>query len=163
MKSLGSKIKGLAELKTIILKLKKGGKRIVFTNGCFDLLHFGHVLYLQEAKLQGDILIVGINSDVSVKRIKGKNRPIVPQFDRLRTIAGLQSVDYVLLFNDNTPLRLIKALKPAVLVKGADWKKKDIVGSDVVNHYGGKVATIKLARSRSTTRLIEKIVALHSY
>ncbi len=157
---LKEKIKNLAALKKIILKLKKKRRKIVFTNGCFDLLHYGHVKYLEDAKRKGDILVVAINSDVSVRKIKGKERPIIGQNDRLSLIAALESVDYVILFNEETPLKVIKELKPDILVKGADWDSKQIVGSEVVLSYGGKVSTIKLIKDRSTTNLIKKIVKI---
>lgn len=155
------KIKNLKELKEIILKLKKQEKRIVFTNGCFDILHFGHVKYLQEAKQKGDILVVGINSDASVRKIKGRKRPLVGQHDRLNIIAALESVDYVILFHDDTPLNLIFSIKPDVLVKGSDWKKSDIVGSDLVLAKKGQVFNIKLVKGRSTTNLIRKIASCY--
>ncbi len=154
------KIKNLKELKNIINRLKYRGKKIVFTNGCFDILHYGHIKYLEDAKKKGDILVVGVNSDSSIKRIKGAARPIVNQRDRLRIIAALESVDYVVLFKENTPLKIIKLLRPDVLVKGADWKKKDIVGSNFVLSYGGKICTINLIRGRSTTNLIKKIAKI---
>jgi len=154
---LNSKLKNLPSLKIISSQLKKKGKRIVFTNGCFDLLHFGHVNYLHQAKKRGDILVVGVNSDRSVKRIKGKNRPIIDEKNRLSVIAALESVDYVVLFNEDTPLNLIKALRPDILVKGADWDKKDIVGGDFVSSYGGRVMNIKLSKGYSTTEIIRKI------
>lgn len=153
----GRKIKKIGELKKIVLRLKAKGKKIVFTNGCFDLLHYGHVKYLEEAKSKGDILVVGINSDASVKRIKEKNRPIVNEGDRLRVIAALESVDYVVLFKEDTPLEVIKLLQPDILIKGADWKKKNIVGGGFVLGSGGKVAAIKLVKGCSTTGLIKKI------
>lgn len=157
---LKEKIKNLNSLKKIILKLKKRGRKIVFTNGCFDLLHYGHVKYLEDAKSKGDILVVAINSDASVRKIKGKKRPIMAQEDRLSLIAALESVDYAVLFNEETPLKVIKELRPDVLVKGADWGRKQIVGSDTVLSYGGKVSTIKLAKGRSTTNLIKKIAKI---
>ncbi len=129
----------------------------MFTNGCFDLLHYGHIRYLEAARKKGDILVVALNSDASIKRIKGKNRPIISQGDRLGTIAALEKVDYVTSFGEDTPLKLIKMLKPDFLVKGADWKKRDIVGADYVRGYGGRVDTIKLSRGRSTTEIIKKI------
>ena len=153
----GTKVKKLASLKRIAAALNKKGRKIVFTNGCFDILHYGHVMYLEKAKRSGDCLIVGINSDLSVKKIKGPNRPIVNEFDRARVLAGLQSVDFVVIFNEETPLKLIQALKPDVLIKGYDWKNKGIVGSDFVKSYGGKVLTVKLAKGRSTTNLIKQI------
>lgn len=157
---MNRKIRTLAELHGLIRKLKSQGKRIVFTNGCFDLLHYGHVKYLEDAKRKGDILIVAINSDASVKRIKGASRPVITQMYRSRVIAGLESVDYVTIFNEDTPLRVINLLKPHVLVKGADWDAKDIVGRDIVLGYGGKVKTIKLIKGLSTTNLIKKIARL---
>ena len=153
----GSKVKKLSSLKRIAVALKKKGRKIVFTNGCFDILHYGHVMYLEKARRTGDCLIVGINSDLSVKRIKGPHRPVVNEFDRARVLAGLESVDFVAIFNEETPLKLIKALKPDLLIKGSDWKNKGIVGSDFVRSYGGKVLTVKLAKGRSTTNLIKKI------
>lgn len=152
------KIKNLSELKKIVLKLMAQGKKIVFTNGCFDLLHYGHIKYLEEAKRKGDILIVAINSDASVRRIKGEKRPIINQRERQSLIAALESVDFVVLFNAQTPLEVIKELKPDILVKGADWDKKQIVGSDIVLSYGGRVSTAKLIKGHSTTKLIKKIV-----
>lgn len=137
--------------------MKRKGKTIVFTNGCFDLLHYGHVKYLEQAKKKGDVLVVAINSDASVKRIKGRARPLVGQADRLRTVAGLESVDYVTLFAEDTPLKVIALVKPHILVKGADWDKADIVGKDIVLSYGGKVTTVALSSGRSTTNLIKKI------
>lgn len=153
----GIKIKSAQVLQKTISRLKSRGKKIVFTNGCFDLLHYGHVKYLADAKKKGDILVVGINSDSSVKRIKGDKRPIINEAARLKTVASLQDVDYAVLFKENTPLKLIKLLKPDVLVKGADWSKNNIVGKDFVESYGGKVSTVKLVKGYSTTLLIKKI------
>ncbi len=157
-----AKIKTPQELQKIISRLKYKGKRIVFTNGCFDLLHYGHVKYLADAKKKGDILIVALNSDASVKRIKGDKRPIINEQDRLRTIAALESVDYAVLFKEDTPLKLIKLLKPDMLVKGADWNKDNIVGAQFLSSYGGKVSTIKLIRGRSSTLLLKKIKKIAS-
>jgi len=154
----GTKIVSLPCLKNIIRRLKQNGKRIVFTNGCFDILHYGHVKYLQDARNLGDYLVVAVNSDSSIKKIKAKNRPVIGQTDRLRTVAALASVDFVVKFNADNPLALIKALKPDILIKGADWSKKKIIGADFVNSYGGKVATINLVKGRSTSALIKKIV-----
>ncbi len=156
----GRKIKNLPQLKKIVSGLKAKGKKIVFTNGCFDLLHYGHVKYLQDAKRSADVLVVAINSDASVRRIKGSLRPIVSQFDRLRTIAELESVDYVALFGEDTPLKTIKTLKPDIIIKGSDWKKNKIAGAEFVSSYGGKVKTIKLVSGRSTTQLINKIAKM---
>lgn len=158
---LKSKVKNLNALSRIISRLKAKGNRIVFTNGCFDILHYGHVKYLQDAKNKGDILIVGINRDCSIKKIKGPKRPIVDEKDRANIIAALESVDYVVLFSEDTPLKLINKLKPDVLVKGADWDISNIVGREIVQSYGGRVCTIKLAKGRSTTRMIKRITGLY--
>lgn len=151
------KIKTAYQLRKIIASLKRCGKRIVFTNGCFDVLHYGHVKYLQQAKNKGDVLIVGVNSDSSVKKIKGNMRPIVPQRQRMRVVAALESVDFVAVFKQPTPIKLIKSLKPDILIKGGDWKTKAIVGSEFVKSYGGKTITIPFVRGLSTSNLIEKI------
>lgn len=132
-------------------------KKTVFTNGCFDILHYGHVRYLADAKSTGDILIVGLNSDASTRRLKGKNRPINTQKDRAEVLSALESVDYVVIFKEDTPYRLIKTLKPDILVKGGDWLKKDIIGADIVVSGGGKVLTIPYVKNRSTTNIIDKI------
>jgi len=152
-----SKIKSRKALKNIISRLQYQGKKIVFTNGCFDILHYGHAKYLEDAKGKGDILIVAVNSDASVRKLKGDSRPIVSQIDRAKVIAALESVDFVTIFDEDTPFEVIKLLKPNVLVKGADWNKGDIVGADIVLKQGGKVYAIKLAPGRSTTKIIEKI------
>jgi rfaE bifunctional protein nucleotidyltransferase chain/domain len=152
------KLKSRTGLVKILSALRKRGKKIVFTNGCFDILHYGHIKYLQDTKKKGDYLVVAVNSDSSVKKIKGKNRPIVTEKDRLRQVAGLESVDFVILFKEENPLNLIKTLKPDILVKGADWKKKNIIGKDEVQSYGGKVFTVKLVNGRSTTALIKRIL-----
>lgn len=154
----GTKIKNLKILLDTITKLKKQGKKIVFTNGCFDILHYGHVMYLEKAKAKGDILVVGLNSDSSVRRIKGKKRPIVSQKDRSRLIASLESVDYVVIFNQDSPLETIKKIKPDILIKGSDWNKNNIVGAEFVKGCGGKVLTVELAQGYSTTNLIKKII-----
>lgn len=154
----GPKIKKIKELKKIVRGIKAKGKKIVFTNGCFDILHYGHVMYLERAKAKGDILIVAVNSDASVKRLKGKGRPIINEMDRARIIAALESVDYVTLFKEDTPFKTIKNLKPDILVKGSDWDKNNIVGANFVKGYGGKVSTVKLAKGRSSTNLIKKII-----
>jgi len=154
---LKRKIRSLASLKKILANLQKKGKRIVFTNGCFDLLHFGHVNYLQKAKKKGNILVVAVNSDASIRRIKGRNRPIIDEKNRLSVVAALESVDFVVLFKEDTPLKVIRSLKPDILVKGADWDKKDIVGREFVSSYGGRVLTIRLSKGYSTTEIINKI------
>jgi len=157
-----SKIKTLPALTKIIARLKIAKQKIVFTNGCFDIIHRGHVNYLQTAKKKGDILVVAINSDASIKRIKGSSRPINPQLDRSEIIAALESVDYITIFNQSTPLEVIKKIKPDVLVKGADWKASDIVGADILKQYGGKIAREKFLDGYSTTKLIEKIAKAKS-
>lgn len=157
---LKDKIKGLNTLKKIAKGLKDKGKRIAFTNGCFDLLHYGHAIYLEQAKKLGDILIVAVNSDSSVKKIKGCSRPVVNQKHRLGLLASQESVDYVVLFSEMTPLKVIKAVKPDILIKGADWSKDKIVGAGFVRGYGGKVATIKLLKGLSTSNLIKRIAEL---
>lgn len=154
----GTKITSLSSLKRKVGRLKQDGKRVVFTNGCFDILHYGHTKYLQDAKAKGDYLVVAINSDSSIKKIKTKDRPVVGQADRLRVVAALGCVDFVVLFNEDNPLRVIKALKPDILIKGSDWSKKRIVGADFVESYGGRVETINLVKGRSTSAIIEKII-----
>jgi len=153
----GTKIIPLSSLKRKVNGLKRDGKRIVFTNGCFDILHYGHTKYLQDARNYGDYLVVAVNSDSSVRKIKAKNRPVVGEADRLKVVAALGCVDFVVLFKEADPLKLIKALKPDVLVKGSDWSKDKIVGADFVESYGGKVQTIRLVKGRSTSAIIEKI------
>lgn len=157
---LKTKIKNLKELKKIVFTFKNKGKKIIFTNGCFDLFHYGHIKYLEDAKGKGDILVVAINSDSSVRRIKGNKRPIINEQERLRTVAALESVNYAVLFSEDTPIKVIKSLKPDILVKGADWDEKDIVGRDFVLSYGGRVSTIKLVKGLSTTNLIKKIAKI---
>ncbi len=144
-----------------ILESKRKDKRIVFTNGCFDLLHAGHCHYLQKAKELGDILIVGLNSDSSIRRIKGAPRPIVPQDQRAFILSSLKAVDYVVIFEEDTPIRLIKAIKPHILVKGGDWKPENIPGRDFVESYGGKVITVPFEHDTSTSKIIERIKKLY--
>ena len=139
---------------------KRGGRRVVFTNGCFDLVHAGHVALLERAKGFGDLLIVAINSDQSVRALKGALRPILPQQDRAVLIAAFECVDYVTIFHEATPERLIRTVRPHVLVKGSDWGRGHIVGCDLVEGTGGRVVRIPLIRGRSTTTLIEHIQAL---
>lgn len=141
----------------IIEKIRKEGKKIVFTNGCFDIIHAGHVDYLEKAKSLGDFLIVGLNSDDSVRRLKGNSRPINPQEQRKRVLEGLKAVDMVIIFDEDTPKRLIKEIKPDILVKGGDWKVENIVGADFVMSYGGKVYSIDFVFDTSTTKIIQKV------
>jgi rfaE bifunctional protein nucleotidyltransferase chain/domain len=137
--------------------LRQENKKIVFTNGCFDILHLGHVDYLSKAKDLGDCLIVGINSDSSIRRLKGKTRPIQDEESRKKIMASLSFVDFVVMFNEDTPYNLIKKVQPDVLVKGADYKKEDIVGYDIVKQKGGKVETINYLEGFSTSNIIKKI------
>ena len=141
--------------------LKRSDKKVVFTNGTFDILHRGHVSYLQAARNLGDVLVVGLNTDDSIRRIKGPKRPINANRDRADVLAALQCVDYVVFFGDDTPARLIGKLLPDVLVKGADWKKGQIVGGDVVEAHGGKVRRIRLTPGRSTTNVIQRVLDVY--
>jgi len=135
----------------------RNNKKIVFTNGCFDLLHIGHVKYLKEAKSKGDFLVVGINSDASVKRLKGPTRPIQNENDRSEILAALESVDATVVFAEDTPENLIKMVRPDVLVKGGDWKINQIVGGEFVHGYGGKVLSLMFIDGKSTTSIVSKI------
>jgi len=155
-----SKIKTLKELKQIVDKLKKQGKKIVFTNGCFDLLHVGHIRYLQKAKKLGDILIVAINSDDSVKKIKGKSRPIIPAEERSEVIAALECVDYVVIFHETLPNRVIETLKPDIHVKGGDYSVNELPEAKIVKSYGGKVIILGKVEGHSTSEIIRRIKAL---
>jgi D-beta-D-heptose 7-phosphate kinase/D-beta-D-heptose 1-phosphate adenosyltransferase len=152
------KIKNREELRGDLEKLEGDGKRVVFTNGCFDLLHVGHLRYLEEAKSLGDILVVGVNSDRSVRELKGPRRPILPLAERMEILSGLECVDYVTSFEEATPLELITLLKPRVLVKGGDWSKETIVGREVVEGLGGKVVVLPFFEGNSTSNLIEAIL-----
>lgn len=138
-------------------KDKKSGRRVVFTNGCFDILHVGHVRYLTQARSLGDVLVVGLNTDASVQRLKGPTRPVNDQKSRAAVLAHLRSVDYITFFDEPTPLELIEKIIPDVLVKGGDWKKKDIVGSAFVESRGGSVRSLKFVEGFSTTKTIEKL------
>jgi D-beta-D-heptose 7-phosphate kinase/D-beta-D-heptose 1-phosphate adenosyltransferase len=138
---------------------RAAGKKVVFTNGCFDILHRGHVECLRQAKALGDLLIVGLNSDDSVARLKGAGRPVMGQEDRAAVLCALADVDYVCIFNEDTPLELIKALRPDVLVKGGDYKPSEVVGAKEVESWGGRVALIDLVPGSSTTGLLDRINA----
>lgn len=153
------KVVSLTELLEVRRRLKKEGKRVVFTNGCFDLLHRGHVDYLTKARSLGDVLVVGLNTDASVRKIKGQDRPVVEQDDRAHVLAALRAVDYVCLFEEETPIELIRALVPDILAKGADWAVADVVGKDIVESAGGSVQTIEFLPNRSTSGLIRRIRA----
>ncbi len=144
-------------LPKLLAKIRRQKKRIVFTNGVFDIIHRGHVEYLSLAKSYGDILIVGLNSDASVKRLKGPKRPLQKQNDRAIILSAIKPVDYVVLFGEDTPLKLIKEIKPDILAKGADYKTAEIVGADFVKENGGRVKRIRLTRGKSSTKIIKLI------
>ena len=148
---------GRTDVLKIRERMKREGKKIVFTNGVFDIVHRGHVEYLTKAKALGEVLLVGMNTDDSVRRLKGPQRPIVSQDDRAFVLAALRVVDYVCLFDEDTPYNLVKAVVPDVLVKGSDWAIDSIVGKDIVEAAGGKVQTIDYVPNRSTTNIIQKI------
>lgn len=148
------KIKDPKSLARILAGLRRKGKKIVFTNGCFDLLHVGHVRYLGQARRQGDLLVVGLNSDRSVRELKGPTRPLTPEAERAELLAALECVDYVTVFDQDTPLELIKLLAPDVLVKGGDWTADKIVGAGEVKSRGGKVVVAKKVEGRSTRGII---------
>ena len=151
------KLKDLGELAAIAAAARAKGQTVVFTNGCFDLLHRGHVHTLRQAKAAGDLLIVALNSDRSVKSIKSPQRPILPETDRLELIAAMEMVDYVILFDDPDPRRLIEAIQPQILAKGGDWSSARIIGADIVEAAGGRVALIPYLKGFSTTEIIERI------
>lgn len=154
-KSTGDEhIKSFEEISKIVQDLKKRGKKIVFTNGCFDILHLGHVKYLEVSKSFGDVLIVGLNSDDSVRRLKGENRPVNPEYDRAYLLAALEAVDYVVIFGEDTPYELIRIVRPDILVKGGDYAGKEVVGSDIA----GEVRLVEFVEGKSTTKVIKKIM-----
>ena len=153
------KIRTLDQLQPEINAYRKQGKKIAFTNGCFDILHAGHVAYLRQAKAQGDILVLGVNSDRSITKIKGPSRPVNKQNDRLMVLSELESIDYVIVFDDDTPMKLLRGIKPDVLVKGGDYTKDKVVGHEYVESYGGVVTVVSLVQGRSTTNIIQKIEA----
>jgi rfaE bifunctional protein nucleotidyltransferase chain/domain len=155
------KVKSIEELKELIKKRREKGQIMVFTNGCFDILHAGHIHYLSSARSLGDFLVVGLNSDKSVKKIKGFLRPINSEKERAYALSALECVDYIVFFDEETPERLIKELKPDILVKGADWEEEKIVGATFVKSYGGKVERIPFKFDISTTKIIEKILKIY--
>ena len=155
---LNNKICSTCEIIKVVEKLKKENKKIVFTNGCFDLLHIGHVTLFQKAKTLGDVLIVAINSDASLAQLKGPKRPLVPQTDRTQILAALSCIDYVVVFNEQTPYELLSVLKPDILVKGGDYKIEDIVGKEFVK----EVYRYPLVEGKSTTKLIKLIIERYS-
>jgi len=152
------KIKNLHSLLNIVEKLRKEKKKVVFTNGCFDIIHPGHIKVLKEAKNNGDILIVGINSDKSIKKIKGQKRPILNQKARADIVSSFEPVDYVILFNELTPFKLIKEIKPEIIIKGGDWQINNIIGRTIAK----KVIRIKPIKGYSTTSIIKKIIKLYN-
>ena len=165
--SRGQEYKGLPEdpaarvisrrdVRALCARLRREGKRIVFTNGCFDILHAGHAQYLNKAASLGDLLFVGLNSDASVRRLKGEGRPLQKAADRAYLLASLACVSYAAIFSEDTPLNLIRDVMPHILVKGGDWKGKDIVGADLVREAGGKVTTIRFLPGRSTTSILAR-------
>lgn len=161
MYSSERKIKNLSEIKEISETLKREGKIIVFTNGCFEILHPGHIQLLETAKSFGDVLIVGINSDESVKKIKGEKKLIFDEKSRLKIISSLECVDYTVLFDENTPENLIKTIKPHIHIKGGDYKEEDLPEAKIIKSYGGKIIIVPLVEGFSTTNIINKILTLY--
>jgi D-beta-D-heptose 7-phosphate kinase/D-beta-D-heptose 1-phosphate adenosyltransferase len=159
---LQEKIKSLEELREVVAGLKQQGKTVVFTNGCFDIIHVGHVRLLQEAKKFGDVLIVALNSDASVKTLKGADRPFVSEEQRAEVVAALEPVDFVVIFNEFDPLRIITELQPQVLVKGGDWTIDTIIGRDVVEQAGGKVIPLPFFNGVSSSAIIQRILNSHT-
>jgi rfaE bifunctional protein nucleotidyltransferase chain/domain len=154
-----NKIKTIQELRPILAILRAAGKKVVFTNGCFDIIHTGHTRYLAKARSLGDLLVVAVNSDSSVRGLKGDKRPINSESDRMEALAALQAVDFVTLFSEPDPYRIISELEPDVLVKGGDWAIEKIIGRDVVEARGGRVVNVPFVEGASTTGIIEKIVS----
>lgn len=157
LNKLKAKIFNIKDLSQIIKKWRLNGDKIIFTNGCFDLIHLGHLEILARSADLGDKLIVGINSDVSIKKIKGNSRPIIEEGSRAKQLAAIEFIDAVILFNEDTPYNLINILKPDVLTKGGDYKKNDIVGNQLINKEQGEVVIIPLTQGYSTTSILEKI------
>lgn len=149
-------VRDFETIEASLAPLRSQGKKIVFTNGVFDLLHVGHVRYLQEARSLGDALVVGVNADASVKRLKGPTRPVQNENDRAEILAALGAVDFTVIFTEDTPARLIEKVRPDILVKGGDWKIDQIVGASFVQSYGGKVMSLQFVDGKSTTKIIEK-------
>ncbi|MFH0953270.1 MAG: D-glycero-beta-D-manno-heptose 1-phosphate adenylyltransferase [Verrucomicrobiota bacterium] len=159
MRTAETKIVSRKAARGIVQRLRKRGRKVVFTNGAFDLLHAGHVSYLQFARRQGDVLVVGLNSDASVRRYKGERRPINPEKDRARVLAALECVDYVVIFGEDEPAELIAELLPDVLVKGLDWAHY-VSGRETVEKHGGRVVLARMLRGRSTTQMIERMLKI---
>lgn len=154
-----SKVKSLAAVVRAVRTARAAGRRVVFTNGCFDLLHRGHIRYLEQARALGDLLVVAMNSDASVRRLKGPGRPVVPADERAEVLAALAAVDLVLIFDEPDPARVIRSVKPDVLVKGGDWPVDQIVGADFVQATGGRVRSLPYLEGASTSELIRRIAA----
>ncbi|MDO9529298.1 MAG: D-glycero-beta-D-manno-heptose 1-phosphate adenylyltransferase [Syntrophales bacterium] len=152
-----NKVYSREKLKKELDRHRTRGENVVFTNGCFDILHVGHTRYLREAKKLGDVLVLALNSDSSVRAIKGERRPLVPEDERADVVSSLESVDYVTIFNEHTPLELIEYLEPDIIVKGGDWSEEDVVGRESVKRRGGKVVIIPEIKGASTTNIIEKV------
>ena len=155
--AIKSKIIDFSEIRNLVSTWKSEGQSIVFTNGCFDVLHYGHVSYLSEAKDLGNKMIIGLNSDASVRRLKGETRPVNGQMERATLLAALSFVDAVVIFDEDTPENLIKAIKPDILIKGGDYTFETIVGADFVSSYGGIVKTIPLVENFSTTKILKRL------
>lgn len=156
------KIKTVEMLENILKEHRRRNDKVVFTNGCFDILHVGHIEYLKFARKQGDLLVVGLNTDSSIKKLKGPNRPIVSQDERAKMLAALEDVSYVVLFDELTPMSIITSLKPEILVKGEDWKDAGVVGQEFVESYGGKVVLAPLVEGISTTNIVSRIINKHT-
>lgn len=156
-RGLKTKLKPLEIIKNEIKALQQQGKKIVFTNGCFDILHAGHVDIFQQARNLGGALVVAVNSDISIKKIKGEKRPVVPQVQRMQVLAALEAIDYVVIFDEENPFKIIKEIQPDILVKGGDWPVETIMGREIVEKKGGKVLSIPLMEGISTTNIIEEV------
>jgi rfaE bifunctional protein nucleotidyltransferase chain/domain len=163
MREAMGKILSREALKKEIDRLKGEGRKIAFTNGCFDILHVGHVRYLREARKTGGVLVLALNSDTSVRAIKGDKRPLVPEAERADVAASLESVNYVIIFNELTPLELIEYLQPDVIVKGGDWTEENVVGRDAVKRWGGSVVIVPETPGASTTNIVEKIISVYGH
>ena len=156
-RGLKTKLKPLEIIKSEIQALQQQGKKIVFTNGCFDILHAGHVNIFEQARNLGDALVVAVNSDISIKKIKGEKRPVVPESQRMQVLAALEAIDYVIIFEEEDPLMIIEELQPDILVKGGDWPIETIVGREIVEKKGGEILSIPLMEGISTTNIIEEV------
>ena len=163
MMRAATKVKSLAAAVRTVRQAQAGGRRVVFTNGCFDLLHRGHTRYLEQARALGDLLVVAVNSDASVRQLKGAGRPVVPDRERAEVLAALASVDLVLIFDDLDPGRVIRSVRPDVLVKGGDWPVDQIVGADFVRSVGGRVRSLPHVKGASTSELIHRVVSAGSH